>query len=721
MARLNEPVVAPDGVEILRRKFLRQNRDIARINSTQSLRIRSLENECARMLSENLELRSQILRLETEIKDSRAQRIADHALEIKEKMEAQLLEWGTMLASLGHEPIPKHRSPRAPKRVRRDPSLGLAGAGSPRFRRRNTSELEAAAVHEGRLAPLWENRPCPRETLSRDEIMALCSEAAETDSPDLGPPPVSRFVDEDPVKIDLPTKSSSDVSPGTNREESFPDPLPKVVPEPVSETEIAEQEVTKKPEPILSKAQPRPVVELAAPEPQVPNLNLKRKSRDDEEKENFPIIKVGGDPAKSAKALPAKTANRPLNRPMKDIPSAKKDDHEKITASAPALAPRKPLGAKSANEAVNSPKKTGKGPLLDEIAKAKADMKNHERAKETKTTKKKKEEIAKPVPIPAHDSPPASAVITEIEPETLSAEPHLSAPESPESATTREEMRDTPPPGDISSTGESGRVGRRARSNVSYAEPNLRDKMRRPTKQLFDAVAGEGKAMRRTSQSKPNESSSVKSEEKSSGWKPLPAKSLSDTEKADDIAASPLVQKVARISPSKDLPTSILTNRRKQDPPTVGQGDGLDSSASSAGKLATRPMNKKLEDIAAREVEVAKMFDQPDVYDFTSTSPNGKKAPTIEQGKRHSTSRNSKSRRLSSMLREDVGTTATESHEKGRGPRKRASMTVHKTTPGCDADSSISTDGDSSFNSNSSGDMDVAGRGVSMRRGSMML
>ena len=48
---------------------MRQNREIARINSNQSVRIRSLENECARLLSENLELRSQVLRLEKELQD----------------------------------------------------------------------------------------------------------------------------------------------------------------------------------------------------------------------------------------------------------------------------------------------------------------------------------------------------------------------------------------------------------------------------------------------------------------------------------------------------------------------------------------------------------------------------------------------------------------------------------------------------------------------------
>lgn len=52
--------------------------------------------------------------------------------------------------------------------------------------------------------------------------------------------------------------------------------------------------------------------------------------------------------------------------------------------------------------------------------------------------------------------------------------------------------KDTPPPPDFTSTSSdkasAGRTNRRARSNVSYAEPSLVSKMRRPTKTLVDAV-----------------------------------------------------------------------------------------------------------------------------------------------------------------------------------------------------------------------------------------
>lgn len=152
----------------VRRKFFRQNSAIARHNSEQSLKIRALENEIARLLSENLQLKSDVNRLKIELEGSQDRIIAEHALQIKEKMEAQLAEWGSMLASLGQEPVPKNRSPRAAKR----PKIERSSTGRSRIsdrRRRETihsmQDLEAAAQHEGRLPPLWEDKIYPRETL----------------------------------------------------------------------------------------------------------------------------------------------------------------------------------------------------------------------------------------------------------------------------------------------------------------------------------------------------------------------------------------------------------------------------------------------------------------------------------------------------------------------------------------------------------------------------
>ncbi|KAI0124921.1 hypothetical protein BJ170DRAFT_635650 [Xylariales sp. AK1849] len=736
MARLNEPLVSPDGIETLRRKFLRQNRDIARTNSNQSLRIRSLENECARMLSENLELRGQILRLETELQESRAQRIADHALEIKEKLEAQLLEWGAMLSSLGHEPIPRNHSPRATKKAKIRPSLTLAS--SPRWRRRNTTEMEAAAQQEGRLPPLWENKPYLRETLNREEILALCSEAAETDSPDLGPPPVSRFVDEDPVKIDLPTKSLTEAQNASTVEESLSIPLSKTSPEPMPAFQ-KEADAPKKEEAVVNKAQAEPSICKQAHESQTASQaakgGLKRKMREEDEKENARVIRTGGDvtstkPPKAQTEKPSHARDRSLNRPMKVLPSAKKDARGKNAATTPSVAQRKPLGARNANEVVNSPKKAAKSPAVDEIARSKAEVKRNEQAKD-RVKQKRKDETPTPIEIPASEpSGPAPVTTIEVEPEVLSAEPHLSAPDSPAPSPPREDMRDTPPPIDISSRGETSRGSRRNRTAVSYAEPSLRDKMRRPTKQLFDAVAGEGKSMRRTSHTKANEMSSVKSEEKSTGWKDLP-KAVDPS--VSDVAASPLAQKTSRAPPpDEDLPITVATDGKRCDSSSAVQTTESEGSAATS-RLTSKLLNRRLEEIAAREAEVAKMFDGADVYEFTSSSPsNTSKHSTAEEGaKKGNGSRHGRSRRLSSVLREDLGADVAVTNGKeptSRGSRKRASMMVHKTTSRVEQESTgraSTEDGDSSLTSSTASPGDADGLNArdrsSMRRRSMML
>jgi Shugoshin N-terminal coiled-coil region len=131
MARLNETLVSSDSLETrmstiyhspsfqtdelwqnqVRRRLLRQNRDLAKSNNLRALKIRELENQCACMLSDNIRLRGRILELEKKTEDSEAQRIADHALAIKAQLEAQLAQWGDLISGLGVEPPPKRHSP----------------------------------------------------------------------------------------------------------------------------------------------------------------------------------------------------------------------------------------------------------------------------------------------------------------------------------------------------------------------------------------------------------------------------------------------------------------------------------------------------------------------------------------------------------------------------------------------------------------------------------
>lgn len=68
----------------------------------------------------------------------------------------------------------------------------------------------------------------------------------------------------------------------------------------------------------------------------------------------------------------------------------------------------------------------------------------------------------------------------------------------------RTDSRDTPPPQSSAAPNifsSCSRPSRRSRSAVSYAEPSLRRKMRRPTKELVGAVEGESRLRRNSKQS----------------------------------------------------------------------------------------------------------------------------------------------------------------------------------------------------------------------------
>jgi hypothetical protein len=148
----------------VKRKFMRQNRDIARANSTQSLRIRNLENETSRLLAENLGLREQILRLQNELENGQMQRLADHTGEVKSELEAKLLEIGALITSLGDDPARKKKSPRRGKVTRSSPTQ------SPDQKNwKNMCALsEAVGGQEGRLPSILENKSYPRRTLEYD-------------------------------------------------------------------------------------------------------------------------------------------------------------------------------------------------------------------------------------------------------------------------------------------------------------------------------------------------------------------------------------------------------------------------------------------------------------------------------------------------------------------------------------------------------------------------
>lgn len=124
---------------------------------------------------------------------------------------------------------------------------------------------------------------------------------------------------------------------------------------------------------------------------------------------------------------------------------------------------------------------TSKKPKEQEQPKAKSFSRKNDRA----TKKAVSNEVASPL-----------AQVTATRPETPASFPvDTLSPHSSERSSSRPKSQDTPPPPDLDSGtttfGTLGRGTRRPRSSVSYTEPNLRHKMRRPTKELVDAVGAD--------------------------------------------------------------------------------------------------------------------------------------------------------------------------------------------------------------------------------------
>lgn len=181
-------------------------------------------------------------------------------------------------------------------------------------------------------------------------------------------------------------------------------------------------------------------------------------------------------------------------RSMKELST--RPDEKKIETTDPTKTrPRQPLADKSRNDGAVSPMKLPKSATTGDLMKVMADPQKQVSLKAAPLKKKR----LVPMKLPSLPPGGSSAAKPPLEPETPSADPEVVFPDTPETKSTGEKPRDTPPPADINSHGETSRPSRRVRASVSYAEPNLRDKMRRPTKEMLDAVSGEGKYRRSSS------------------------------------------------------------------------------------------------------------------------------------------------------------------------------------------------------------------------------
>lgn len=223
-------------------------------------------------------------------------------------------------------------------------------------------------------------------------------------------------------------------------------------------------------------------------------------------------------------------------------------------------------------------------------------------------------------------------------PKTPAAEAIFSPP-STEHSTQRPESKDTPPPGDLSSADQIGaaRPGRRSRPQVSYKEPSLNTKMRRPDAKLVDAIVD-----RRTSvdpQMAPSTLSkpSVKRETfEELGWKPVSA--ISGRAGEEEVeTGSPLRQKLDRRE-SQDVVTSSPAEQSEVKTSTASKViSALINETSTAKRKSAVPLSSTMSTkptfephepkpstkFSAKEppVKQEEPRDSLAVFDFTDSSP----------------------------------------------------------------------------------------------------
>ena len=527
-------------------------------------------------------------------------------------------------------------------------------------------------------------------------MLGILGDPANTpESPDLGPPPIAHFEDGDPVKNDADY-------PKTSREETAENVIPNILPANL-ETRKKRREGTKHSE--TRRLDPDTTNPLHSSdntiyEPHQPlKSGAKRKlsARDDDERagglnieHGFSFTRRHGISADSnitiAKDDPLHS-NELINRKVSENLAPGREKVEKAEYAPITTNPsvRKVLGpskfaangckvyaTKRCVESVNtdpmlSPIRTSKGFANDKELEPQKDTSNKPR------DRKRERKYPLDVRLVPQKAPEPFIASTDLPPHILALPPETPIPQSldllspvpSEPSAARPESKDTPPPEDLNSTasntGSFGRSSRRPRGSVSYVEPSLRDKMRRPTKDLVDAVGAEERHLQASmckSEEEKDEAGDIEPRlgEKSTmrtvfikkevatdsvpGWKTLPNKSGDAQQKARAQATSPLGNKAASIT--ADLPASVLADRRRRISSLQKSSDsvvtGREGSRSAIAALiaGSKKPEPKVEDKEKEDTGEAK-----DIYELAGSSPaedTVKNAVTsVRNSRRHST------------------------------------------------------------------------------------
>ncbi|QQK46440.1 Shugoshin family protein [Penicillium digitatum] len=468
MARLNDYAAPAESIDALKRRFVRQNREIARVNSLQSLRIRSLESEVSHLLSENVSLRKQVINLTQEAERLEAGKMLHNGIyDIKSKLDAKLAELSSLAADLGS--LPRKVGKLCDEQFDRPKQTAES--------RPRTEEMMEG--EDGRLPAIIEDKFYPRRTLEPQELDSL----VDDDNSILDSPPQFSFMLEEEH---APIGHSSPSSPETTFISQINNDIPEE-PEPLLPPTLETRKKNKKksssiiaPEvsPTPTDQQPSLLIDTTQ---QATSVSTKRKyipedddrftSNLDVDEDEFQFTRPSHSPKKQTS---------PCEDKQRDQLPTKSHVEGTRGPQTPVLSMRKVLEPKSANSNLGSPKKARTSSYQDSTL-----VQRSTKGDENNFSPQKVKDVEKVGGKTANPKPRVSKIAPSNK-EKRAGRP--APPQLEELALCLPAL--SPHPNALNMEEESaGRPSRRRGAVVSYAEPNLRDKMRRPTKEMIDAVA----------------------------------------------------------------------------------------------------------------------------------------------------------------------------------------------------------------------------------------
>ncbi|KAI9928497.1 hypothetical protein MW887_001710 [Aspergillus wentii] len=563
MARLNESTAPSESIDSLKRRFVRQNREIARVNSIQSLRIRGLESEVSHLLSENVSLREQVITLSQDIaRFEAAKMLHEGVYDLKAKLESKLTELGNLVTDL--EQSRQARGLQGYQIWISDAERQVSITALYQKTEDSQSYSKTSVIQEG----LW-SKPQELQDLLNDSLDDPVSPGMEDEVPVLQ----LSFEDDNhgSKQCENTTEMQTIVA---DSEDGVP-----LLPPTLETRKKKKSSLSARAEGIPDMNAEYPIAHNDSKRPLKSGSKRKFISEDDQ----LASIATGDDDFQfSRPSIVSPNPDEKFVSMREDISPVKRQVEVKRGPRNRLSSKRKVFEPKSTNINMSSPKKfralmsQGHDTNALHMLEAQGD-------ENKKSFLRFQEDKAKTEPN-GPDHAPTCYFDSGIEQENEGpghvieqSEPDMTNPPSPEMHLFQQDDPGRTP----DMLNAPSRVTRRQRAVVSYAEPNLRDKMRRPTKELIDAVGYGGS--RRSSSSQVLQANSCDENEKvKNGLVSIKSSRVSDVTDSDSGRISKEV-----LENSSKQPMDMVSQRKRKTLP-ANKGDTFNDQASAQSVAETK-------------------------------------------------------------------------------------------------------------------------------------